>query len=109
MLGRKSPGSRAIRLPSASARRKCSARAGPRERWDPMYALILIWAVAASGSGGLQVGSFNTLDACKKAAAEATWVTAPNVGRDHAFMCVQSSDLGKQTAAPAASRPAPGR
>jgi hypothetical protein len=54
-----------------------------------IFALWMIW-VANSSSGAAYIGSFETMQACKKAAAEQQHVGPSEAAPNYSFVCVQS-------------------
>ena len=55
---------------------------------DMLFALWLMW-VSSGGNGAAKVGEFDTIDACKKAAASAVHVGTVHSSPKYSFLCVQ--------------------
>jgi hypothetical protein len=58
-----------------------------------LFALWLIW-ISGTESGAAQVGAFNTLEACKKAAAGAVHIGAEGSAPNYSFLCIQTRSPG---------------
>jgi hypothetical protein len=54
-----------------------------------LFALWLIW-ISGTESGAAQVGGFNTLEACKKAATDAVHIGAEDSTPKYSFLCIQT-------------------
>jgi hypothetical protein len=58
-----------------------------------LFALWLIW-ISGTESGAAQVGAFNTLEACKKAAAGAVHIGAEGSAPNYSFLCIETRSPG---------------
>jgi hypothetical protein len=58
-----------------------------------LFALWLIW-ISGTESGAAQVGAFNTLEACKKAATGAVHIGAEGSAPTYSFLCIQTRSAG---------------
>ena len=58
--------------------------------------LFALWLIRISGteSGAAQVGAFNTLEACKKAATGAVHIGAEGSAPNYSFLCIQTRSPG---------------
>jgi hypothetical protein len=54
-----------------------------------IIALLMIW-VADGTSGAIHVGTFTSMDECKKAASSQEHIGAPENAPQYSFVCVRS-------------------
>jgi len=60
-----------------------------------LFALWLVW-VSGMESGAAQVGGFNSLEACKMAAANAVHIGEADSAPKYSFLCIQTRASGEK-------------